>query len=266
MPAVNECGQDERRPRVVLLGASNLTLGISTITQLARARVGRPCDMFIALGHGRSYGQWSTILGRQLPGILDSELWAHLAAAPAGPTYAMITDVGNDVAYCVDPETIARWLATAVARLRAHDARIVMTALPLESIERLGRTRFRLFRNLYFPTQPLTFEMMHEHVAMLNEKMRTMAHCSDVKIAEQDGRWYGFDPIHLRMWHWNAAWGQVLSHWEESSTRRSRAGTRPDRWLSLLTATPTQRVLWGMEQARPQPSRRLSDGSTVSFF
>lgn len=267
MPEVDKQGREGGRARIVLLGASNLTMGVSTITQIAHEQVGGPCDMFIALGHGRSYGQWSNILGRRLPGILESELWPHLEKARRGPTYALITDVGNDIAYCVDPETIGRWLAEAVAHLRAHDAKIVMTALPLGSIERLGRKRFHLFRRLYFPTKPLTYEMMHENVAALNETMRTMAHCSGVAIAEQDGRWYGFDPIHLKMSHWNRAWSQVLSHWSDAPERSDcRAATSPSRWLSLCTAVPTERVLWGMEQAATQPTRVLSDGSTVSFF
>ncbi len=267
MPAVDQQGQTGSRPRVVLLGASNLTLGISTITQLARRQVGQPCDMYIALGHGRSYGQWSRILGRGLPGILESDLWEALEKSESGPTYALVTDVGNDVAYCVDPETIARWLAEAVAHLRAHDARIVMTSLPLESIARLGRKRFHLFRRLYFPTKPLTYEMMHEAIGVLDEKMRTMAKCSGVKIAEQSGRWYGFDPIHLRMWHWNHAWRQVLAHWGESDREAIRpAGTKPHHWLSLCSATPAQRTLWGMEQAAAQPSRTWNDGTTVSFY
>ncbi|MCC6908404.1 MAG: hypothetical protein IT430_10720 [Phycisphaerales bacterium] len=266
MPEVDQDGAAPPRPRVVLLGASNLTLGVSTITQLARAQVGGPCDMYIALGHGRSYGQWSNILGRKLPGILQSELWEALAKAEPGPTYALVTDVGNDIAYCVEPEVIARWLAEAVAHLRAHDAKVVMTALPLQSIERLGPKRFQLFRRLYFPHKPLTYDMMRDAVQVLNEKMRAMAHCSGVRIAEQSGAWYGFDPIHLRVQHWNAAWGGVLAHWTERAGSTCRATTQVGRWLSLCTATPTERILWGIEQAGVQPARTLTDGTRISVF
>jgi len=267
MAAVDRQGHNGR-PRIVLLGASNLTLGVSTITQLARAQIGGPCEMHIALGHGRSYGQWSTILGRQLPGILESDLWRVIdARGSGGPTYALITDVGNDIAYCVEPETIGRWLAEAVARLRAVEAKIVMTALPLESLRTLGRRRFNLFRRLYFPTKPLTYEQMQERIEALDRMMRSMAHCRGVAIAEQSGSWYGFDPIHLRMKHWNSAWSQVLAHWTGGSNGRApRARTRPARWTSLLTATPAERVLWWMQQAAVQPVRAWRDGTTVSFY
>lgn len=264
-PAVGR--EDSTRSRIVLLGASNLTLGVSTITQLARAWVDGPCDMHIALGHGRSYGQWSSILGRGLPGILECDLWGALQGGGAGPIYALITDVGNDIAYCVEPETIGRWLAEVVARLRAMDAKIVMTALPIESLRGLGRRRFELFRRLYFPSRPLTWEMMRERVEALDATMHSIAHCSGVAIAEQSGTWYGFDPIHLRMRHWIDAWSRVLSHWSlRGGADAAPARTRPLRWTSLLTATPAERVLWGMAQSARQPVRAWRDGTTFSFY
>lgn len=267
MQRVDQPASNEARPRIVLLGASNLTLGISTITQMARARVGRPCDMFIALGHGRSFGQWSSVLGRRLPGILECDLWRALESHGPAPTWALITDVGNDIAYGVDPDTLGRWLAEAVSRLRAVDSRIVMTALPVESLRRLGRRRFEFFRRLYFPLRPFRLEQLHEHVETLDGMMRRMAHCGGVALAEQSGAWYGFDPIHLRARHWNEAWSQVLAHWgPQQETTRLRAGTRPRRWLSLLTATPAERVLWGMAQGASQPARTWRDGTTLSFF
>ncbi len=45
------------RPRVVLLGASNLTRGISTAVGTARMILGEPGEYLIAMGHGRSYGR-----------------------------------------------------------------------------------------------------------------------------------------------------------------------------------------------------------------
>lgn len=266
MPAAD--GQaGSTRSRIVLLGASNLTLGVSTITQLAHARAGGPCAIHIALGHGRSYGQWSSILGRRLPGILECDLWSAIEKDDGGPTYALITDVGNDIAYCVEPETIGRWLAEAVSRLRAMNASIVMTALPIESLRGLGRRRFELFRRLYFPSRPLTWDMMRERVEALDAMMRSIAHCSGVAIAEQSGAWYGFDPIHLRMRHWTTAWSRVLALWSPGAREpAAKPRTRPLRWTSLLAATPAERILWGMEQSARQPVRVLRDGTTVSFY
>ncbi len=95
------------RPCVVLLGASNLTRGISTVVGMARGIVGEPSEFLIAMGHGRSYGQRSSVLGRSLPGITQCGLWEALRHA-RGPTSALITDIGNDVIYGVPVETILR--------------------------------------------------------------------------------------------------------------------------------------------------------------
>jgi hypothetical protein len=64
----------------VLLGASNLTRGISTVIETARLTLGSPLDVYAALGHGRSYGTRSSILfgARALPGIVESDLWDAL--------------------------------------------------------------------------------------------------------------------------------------------------------------------------------------------
>jgi len=81
--------------RVVLLGASNLTRGISTAVETARLQWGRPLDVMAALGHGRSYGLASRLLCRTLPSIVECGLWPALAARPPAPTAALVTDVGN---------------------------------------------------------------------------------------------------------------------------------------------------------------------------
>ena len=72
--------------RVVLLGASNLTRGISTVVATAQRVWGQPLEVLAALGHGRSYGIESRVLGRRLPGILNSGLWEALDRSPASPT------------------------------------------------------------------------------------------------------------------------------------------------------------------------------------
>ena len=61
------------------LGASNLTLGFSTVLATARSEWGQDVEVLAAVGYGRSYGAPSTIAMRTLPGILQSGLWTDLA-------------------------------------------------------------------------------------------------------------------------------------------------------------------------------------------
>src|SRR5262245_61538357 len=79
--------------RIVLLGASNLTRGISTAVETAGTLLGRPLEVLAAFGHGRSYGMSNCVLGRSLPGIVECGLWRSLAALPPAPTSALVTDI-----------------------------------------------------------------------------------------------------------------------------------------------------------------------------
>ncbi|HEX5443564.1 MAG TPA: hypothetical protein VFW87_07035, partial [Pirellulales bacterium] len=117
--------------RVVLLGASNVTRGISTVVETACRVWGRPLDLLAAIGHGRSYGMKSTVLVRTLPGILDCGLWPALAERPPAHTAALVTDVGNDLFYGADPPQIAGWIEACVDRLAKLDAAVVMTRMPV---------------------------------------------------------------------------------------------------------------------------------------
>ena len=74
--------QAHERPRVVVLGASNVTRGISTIVETAQLAVGGPIDLYAAFGHGRSLGLYTRVLGRGLCSLLDAGLWRALDNRP----------------------------------------------------------------------------------------------------------------------------------------------------------------------------------------
>ena len=87
--------------RVILLGASNLRLGLGTILRVLTSHFDRPLTAFVACGFGRSYGQWTWAPFRGLPGIADCALWDALDDAPSRPL-ALITDIGNDLLIMFD--------------------------------------------------------------------------------------------------------------------------------------------------------------------
>ncbi|MCA9267996.1 MAG: hypothetical protein KDA41_05970, partial [Planctomycetales bacterium] len=125
--------------RLVLLGASNLARGVVSAVDAARAVWGEPLDVMAALGHGRSYGRKSCVLGRSLTGVAQCALWDELAARPRLPTAAVVTDVGNDILYGVSNKKILDWVARCLSRLASADARVVLTGLPIASLAALQR-------------------------------------------------------------------------------------------------------------------------------
>jgi hypothetical protein len=255
------------RQRVVLLGASNLTRGISTVVETAQDIFGQRLEVLTALGHGRSYGIESRMLGRCLPGIIDCALWEVLAGASCTPTTALVTDVGNDILYGVEVPQIVAWVAAAIDRLQSADARVCMTLLPVISIERLGTARFLFFRQLLFPRCRLSLSEVCRRAVDLHDELLRLGRSRDVRLIEHDALWYGFDPIHIRQRHWRSAWPQILAAWDDD-VRTERASPRGSlmRWLYLRTRCPHQRRVFGIDQRRAQPSARLRDGTTIAFY
>ncbi len=143
--------------RAILLGASNLRISLPWIVdRVGRRAGGGPVEALVACGHGRSYGAWSRFLfARRLPGIAGCGLWRELGRRPPLPTFALVTDVGNDLAYGAGVAATAGWVEACLDRLAAPkaevDAEIVMTLLPLARLERLSALQVRLAAALLFP-------------------------------------------------------------------------------------------------------------------
>ena len=267
--------------RVVLLGASNLTRGISTVVESSWHAWGRPLDVLAALGHGRSYGMRSKVLVRALPGIAECGLWEAIAQRPALPTAALLTDIGNDLLYEAPVEQIVEWVELCLDRLMGHagqpswlfedqrdaypTARVAMTLLPLASLDTLSERKFRLFRSILFPACRLPLEVLHRRAIELNERVRQIGAARGIALIEPRAAWYGHDPIHLRMRDWRPAWQEILAAWRNDDALPAARGSLA-RWLRLRALAPQCRWICGIEQRSAQPAARLRDGTTISFY
>ncbi len=252
--------------RVVLLGASNLTKGIGTVLETAYRAWGRPLEVLTALGHGRSYGSQSRLLGRELPGILDCGLWPVLSRSAAVPTAALVTDIGNDLLYEYPIERIAGWVEQCLDRLAAVGARTVVTLLPVENLETLSRGRFQLMRTVFFPHSRISLDEVGRRAHDLNDRVRLLAVERGMRIVAQRTDWYGFDPIHIRLRDRPLAWREILGCWSEPRAPAEPARGSLARSLYLRSRAPERRRLLGFEQRGRQPAARLSDGTTVAIY
>lgn len=260
-------GEVAARNRVVLLGASNLTRAIGTVVRLCRTIHDGPLEIHAALGHGRSYGMTSRVFYvRELVGINTCALWQTLAERPPLPTWALVTDIGNDIFYGASVEEILAWVKLALDRLAEHRARTVMTLLPASTADTVSEWRFRLMRRLMFKNSQMELAEAKTMVLDLNARLRAMAAERGVRVVEQRPEWYGFDPIHIRFSAWPRAWSEILSAWRDDSQNffPGRASLR--QWLYLRALAPHERRLLGIVQRRQQPAGRLADGSTVWLY
>lgn len=251
--------------RVVLLGASNIARGMSIVFDSAQSAWGSPLDIIAATGHGRSYGMSSRVLGRTLPGILQSGLWDDLATRPPAPTAALLTDIGNDILYGASAELITNWVEQCLSQLQPQTERITVTQLPLASLERLGKMRFVALRSVLFPRSRLTLDQAITTARGLNENISKLAKKYDATVIDPVQQWYGIDPIHIKRRHQSIAWQQIFQSWipEQHLTPAEQSILR---WARLRRIKPQSRHMFGYLQQQEQPARTLSDGSFVSLY
>lgn len=245
---------------MVLLGASNVALGLLDATDAARAKLAAPVEVLAACGHGRSYGSSAKFLTRTLCSIDGCGLWAALERLPRARTCAVVTDYGNDIAFGFGPERSAGWLERVLDRLAAHGAEVVLTGLPLAALERIGPIQFRFWKSVFFPTRRFTRERVLAEVRELDARVGEIARRRGLAKLDPRLAWYGLDPIHIARGQRPQAWGAYVGAWSGAQARAvSRAALRGRLWHERV------RVL-GMEVGRAQPCATLSDGTTFSLY
>lgn len=249
--------------RLVVLGASNLTLGLSAVLGTARRAFGPEVEVLAALGYGRSYGASSTIAIRTLPGILESGLWRELERRSRANTRGVITDVGNDILYGFSPEQILTWVKEAASRLLSHTTDVVLTDLPRASIRSLSPRAFLFFRTLFFPPCRLARDEVFDRVDRVNEGLAGIASSLGLRFVHLKEDWYSFDPIHIKPRAWPVAWRQIISG-EEVREGATRFSSLELAHLHLLA--PERRFLLGLEQVTPQAGRRLRRGGRLWIY
>lgn len=251
--------------RVIILGASNVVLGLPSLVETARNAWGQPLDILAATGHGRSFGLASTVLGRTLPGIVRCGIWEALRERPPAPTAALVTDIGNDLLYGAQVATILRWLEQCLERLAPQVQRLVVTRLPLESLAAAPEWKIRLLTSLFFPGSHINRDAALVQAVELDQQLLTFARRYGAYVVQPHYEWYGWDPIHIARRHRAAAWRAYLTCWSNGQPP-ARATASWHLWLLLQRARPQQRKLFGMERCHVQPTVKLVDGSTISLY
>lgn len=259
---------DERLAAVVL-GASNVSRGLARLAAAVRGRAPCPADLFVAAGHGRSYGANSRVWIRRLPSILWCGLWRALDRAGVGRdgrrTVALVTDVGNDLLYGFSPEQVAAWVEEAVVRLGDRGASVTLTRLPLEAIATVGAVRFRLLRTLFVPGCPLSLEGVQAAARELDERLSDLAARRGAGLVEQPGHWYGLDALHPRRRRLDTLWHAVCDDWNLPARPGCRGATVGE-WAALSRHGAEVRSLARVARFTPQPVCRFPEGGTLSLY
>jgi len=267
----NQAHENIRLPepanRIILLGASNLTLSLRLIIQLMQQRCGGPSEIWVAAGHGRAYGQFSQILMRGLPGIAASGLWAQLDSTEPRPTYALLTDIGNDILYGSAPEQILTWLGWCIEQLQKQSAYIVVTNLPMASIECLSEARYTFFRNIFYPFCRLSRDETVSRARAVHRGLTDMASRLHFKLYEQEPVWFGLDGIHVNYWQRKALYRHIFEQFPLPSDRQACVEGKQEFLLTWQRRPKfSDKTVLGYKIHCQQPSGQLADGSSVCKY
>jgi hypothetical protein len=237
------------------------------VIELIQDRCGGPSDVLVAAGHGRSYGRYSQVLIRGLPGIISCGLWSHLDSGSKPSTYALLTDIGNDIAYGYTPDQILEWVNWCVHRLQGQAAHIVVTNVPVASIESLSETHYRLIRTLFFPFSRLSRREAIQRTRLVHLGLRDMASEYSLQLFEQEPIWFGPDVIHIHYRKRKELFRHIVERLPVTSDARDSTMKQ-----ALRHATWTKRpqfacrTVLGQERHCQQPSGQLTDGTSVYLY
>lgn len=246
--------------RIVLLGASNLSLGWPQLMRAVFDHWNGPLQILTAHGMGRSYLASSHFGLRTAPGILGCGLWSEFTGGgQLPPSAALITDLGNDLVYGRTPAEVVQAAADACGRLRDanSDCRIVVTRPPLESVKTLSRLRYYLFRTLVFPMCQHSLAEIVDATHDLDDRIQQL---EGVTVVSQQREWFGADPIHIRRCYRELAFTSFFASWPAESTDAAPA-------LMVPVKRPTMRIcrVVGRKRICQQPSVTTNLGSVSAW-
>lgn len=251
--------------RFVLLGASNARLGLTRVLNYARLLSGGPVELMAAVGLGRSYGIETSVMGRRLEGVRHCGLFAAARARPPAPTYALVTDIGNDLLYGQTVAQTLAWVDACVQELRGLDARVTVTGLPVRNLPALGRLRYVFFRSVFFPDLNMPLQVVSERARALDEKISQNFCGRDVTCVALQPQWYGVDPIHFRTTRAASAWRVLMQHAVGHSAGVDAPRGFTSR-ISVALARPEKYSVFRRAVVSRQPCRQWRDGSSLWLY
>ena len=250
--------------RVVVLGASNVSRGLSRLVAAVESR-SPGANLFVAAGHGRGYGVNTRVAARRLPSILRSGLWRGLDRHGGEAPLALVTDVGNELLYGARAELVACWVRETVWRLADRGATIAITRLPMAGIAEVGPVRYRALRTFFVPGCRLSLAQLKDAATRLDSDLQAIAGDFNAQLIEQPAHWYGFDTLHVRRRHLDNLWRVAFNAWGLPSVESSEGASVAD-WVKVGTKAAEVRSLAGVVRFTPQPVLRLRSGGTLSLY
>lgn len=222
--------------RIYLFGASNLWFSRHAALTEVRKRFPGRLEIGLACGPGRAYGVTAGNPVARYHPLKDIAFGAPSSA----PTLAVLTDIGNDIAYGQLPAQVVEWVDALATRLERQGIEVVVTGVPAESLRQLPSWMFLILRKLYFTGSPISQSAVNQRLDDLQEGLIEMCQRRGLQFLDIDSSWYGLDRFHLRPVAMEGCWRQWLSRLSPEETR-----VEPLSWARTVHLRPADYWLFG---------------------
>jgi hypothetical protein len=182
----------------------------------------QPMEVLAALGPGRGYGSWGGLLNISYPPIAESPLFekARRKAEGGSRVVALVTDIGNDLLYGVEADSLIATVQNVFDRLVAMNAQVYVTTLPVYFERDVSPMVYYPIRTMLYPQSRVSCEQAMEGVRRVNAFLKELSD-KRIQVMPAMDPYLGWDHVHFGLVKAGEVWNQV------SRTMLAGLGGRP---------------------------------------
>ncbi|MGH8645950.1 MAG: hypothetical protein ACREX4_16415, partial [Gammaproteobacteria bacterium] len=125
---------------------------------------------------------------------------------------------------------------------------------------------YRIFRAVFFPGRRLSLEQALDRARTVNVGLQQLSFERPITLVDQQPKWYGLDPIHIRGRCLSGAYCGILRHWVDADGEEPAAHTTSIRAWNHCSWPLQYQCVFGFDRYREQPTGRLPDGTTIALY
>ena len=199
----------------ILLGASNLARSYSAFKRHLSQNISEKKIQFInVLGPGRGYCGRGGFLNLSYPPIGQNKIFKAIGKQihSGNKVVIIITDIGNDIMYGVDDNTLIGCLDSLIEKSLSWNAEIFITSIHVDISKDLGQRSFKFLRTFFYPGSPIVLKQADAAVKNVNQYLEEKSmHRDSVHLIDGLGKFCGMDKIHFSLLKSHLAWSHIAS-------------------------------------------------------
>lgn len=240
----------------ILLGASNLARGYHALKDYLTKNVApQTLKVYAACGPGRGYGCWGGMFNVSYPPLVESPLFERVRTRlrPGSRGVALVTDIGNDLLYGMDADSLITTLKTVFKRLENLNAEIYMTTLPVYFERDVPAMVYYPIRTFLYPKSRISRKEAIDGVRRINAFLKEIQSPRIHLIPPLD-EYLGWDHVHFGWIHSAEAWNRMGEHLLSGLGVRPHRTIRFPRMLISYRAYLNRLVFTEMLKCVPRPA------------